>query len=133
VVSDGAVILSAGAGLGVQGALASGGAATLSGAGVRVEGPVVAQGVLTADAGTAALAFTGELRSGAGVVLGGRQVSASGILTGGAVEVRAGADGFDNQGRLVGNTGVDVASLGAVLQQGVWRARGTCPWWPGAA
>jgi filamentous hemagglutinin len=117
VVSDGAVILSAGAGLGVEGALASGGAATLSGAGVRVEGPVVAQGVLTADAGTAALAFTGELRSGAGVVLGG-QVSASGILTGGAVEVRAGADGFDNQGRLVGNTGVDVASLGAVLQQG---------------
>jgi hypothetical protein len=59
VVSDGAVILSAGAGLGVE-ALASGGAATLSGAGVRVEGPVVAQGVLTADAGTA-VAFTGEL------------------------------------------------------------------------
>jgi filamentous hemagglutinin len=118
VVSDGAVILSAGGGLGVEGALASGGAATLSGAGVRVEGPVVTQGVLTADAGTAALAFTGELRSGAGVVLGGRQVSASGILTGGAVEVRAGADGFDNRGRLVGNTGVDVASLGAVLQQG---------------
>jgi hypothetical protein len=57
------------------------------------------------------------------VVLGG-QVSASGILTGGAVEVRAGADGFDNRGRLVGNTGVDVASLGAVLQQG-WRARGS--------
>lgn len=125
VVSDGAVILSAGAGLGVEGALASGGAATLSGAGVRVEGPVVAQGVLTADAGTAALAFTGELRSGAGVVLGGRQVSASGILTGGAVEVRAGADGFDNRGRLVGNTGVDVASLGAVLQQGGVASQGS--------
>ena len=123
-VSDGAVSLSAGAGLSVGSTLASGEAASLSGAAVRVNGPILVEGALTADAGTAGLILAGEVRTGAGVLLKGRQVSASGVLTAGRIAVHAGADGFDNSGSLVGNTGVDVASLGAVVQQGVVASQG---------
>jgi filamentous hemagglutinin len=118
VVSDGAVALSAGAALGVDGVLASGAAARLSGSSVWVGGPVQVVGALLADAGSGGLALSGEVRAGAGVVLKGQQVSASGVLTGGSVAVQAGADGFDNSGSLVGNAGVDVVSLGGVAQRG---------------
>lgn len=124
LVANDPIRVEAAAAVSLAGPVVSDGDVSLSGSGITVSGNLVSAGRLSVDAGSDALLLSAEARADGDIFLSGGQISAAGVQGASRVSVQAGSAGFENTGKLIGNSAVDVVSGGGVSQEGVLASLG---------